>query len=99
MLNLMSRASLRSEDGALGVSAISRCKEYNAPLDTGFPSLSRRSSSSSDLNDDPREPRVMSGRVLPMTVSFEVDPEGEASRAVSDEAGIVCFGYERLNAQ
>jgi hypothetical protein len=33
-----------------------------------------------------------------MTVSFEADPEGEASRAVSDEAGIVCFGYERLDA-
>jgi hypothetical protein len=30
-----------------------------------------------------------------MIVSFEADPEGDASRAVSDEAGIVCFGYER----
>jgi hypothetical protein len=37
----------------------------------------------------------MSGSVLPMIVSFEADPEGDASRAVSDEAGIVCFGYER----
>jgi hypothetical protein len=70
-------------------------QEYYVPLDTGFPNLSRRSSSSSDLNDDPSEPRVMSGSVLPMTVSFEADPEGDASRAVSDEAGIVCFGYER----
>jgi len=33
-----------------------------------------------------------------MTVSFEADPEGEANRAVSDEAGMVCFGYERLEA-
>jgi hypothetical protein len=70
-------------------------EKYNAPLDTGFPSLSRRSSSSSDLNDDPSEPRVMSGSVLPIIVSFEADPEGEASRAVSEEAGILCFGYER----
>ena len=71
---------------------------YVIPLDTGFPNLSRLSSSSSDLNDDPSDPRVMSGNVLPMIVSFEADPEGEASRAVSDEAGIVCFGYERLEA-
>jgi hypothetical protein len=73
-------------------------ERYDIPLDTGFPNLSRRSSSSSDLNDDPSEPRVMSGSVLPITVSFEADPEGEASRAVRDEAGIVCFGYERFVA-
>jgi hypothetical protein len=40
----------------------------------------------------------MSGNVLPMIFSFEADPEGEASKAVSDEAGIVCFVYERLVA-
>lgn len=71
---------------------------YDLPLDTGFPKRSRLSSSSSDLNDDPSEPRVMSGRVLPMIVSFEAEPDGEASKAVSDEAGMLCFGYERLDA-
>jgi len=73
-------------------------KRRCVPLETGFPNLSRLSSSSSDLNEEPSEPRVISGSVLPRIVSFEADPDGEASKAVSDEAGIVCFGYERLDA-
>lgn len=61
----------------------------NIPLDTGFPNLSRLSSSSSDLNDDPSEPRVISGSVLPTIVSFEAEAAGEPRRAVRDEAGIL----------
>ena len=40
---------------------------------------------------------MISGNVLPMIVSLEADPEGEASKAVSDEAGIVRLGYKRLD--
>lgn len=63
--------------------------QRDAPLETGFPNLSRLSSSSSDLNDDPSDPRVMSGNVRPMTVSFDADAAGEARSAVSDDAGIL----------
>lgn len=78
-----------SEDHAGSPSRpVVKTRNPHLPLATDLPSRFRRSSSSSDLKLEPRDPSVTSGNVRPppkIVESFE--GAGESSKAVRDEAG------------